>query len=463
MRLAHRLWLFGAALPTVLLAGTLAVVGVGLDKALIHGIDDALRSQAAVEAVSVFDAGFDAPHLHIDRSELARRLGEPPASTALYGAGGLRMLVWPADAALPLTISEIPAKAQLTTVSTAEGEMRELLVPLRGRDRRAYLLMLRRSLAERDAALQAYVSVSLLASVAVALALLLVAGAQVRSIGGRVEALLRHVARVGEGDLDAQLPRDDAGDEISALRDALAEATDARRRAAAAEARLLADAAHELRTPLAAMRLELDLASKPGRSPESLRQAFDSVGEEVDRLARIAEHLLQFDEASRSRPGEEVDLVGLFEQRLQRALPLLESRGVALQRAAGPASVVLRGDADALGRAIDNLLSNAARHAAGVVRSGVTLRDGRVLLSIEDDGPGVPEAEVEAIFAPFHRRERDRDGSGLGLAIVREVAMRHSGEVQTGRSPLGGARFVLDFPLEPASTSASAHASASRP
>lgn len=463
MRLAHRLWLFGAALPTVLLAGTLAVVGVGLDKALVHGIDDALRSQAAVEAVSVFDAEFDAPHLHIDRSELARRLGEPPASTALYGAGGHRMLVWPADAALPLTVAEIPAQARLATVSTAEGEMRELRVPLHGRDHRAYVLLLRRSLAERDAAIRAYVSVSLLASVAVALALLLVAGAQVRSIGGRVDALLRHVARVGEGDLDTQLPRDDTGDEISVLRDALADATDARRRASAVEARLLADAAHELRTPLAAMRLELDLAARPGRSPESLREALDSVGEEVDRLARIAEHLLQLDEASRSRPGADVDLVGLLEQRLQRARPLLLSRGLLLRQEDGPTSVRLQGDADALGRAIDNLLSNAARHAHGAVRCSITLRDGRASLAIEDDGPGIPEAELEAIFAPFHRRERDHEGAGLGLAIVREVAVRHGGEVQTGRSSFGGARFVLDLPLAAAATNASDQASASRP
>ena len=450
MRLATRLWLHGAALPALLLTLALAVVGVGLDRALVHGIDDALRGQAAVEAVSVFDQGIDAPHLHIDRSELVRRLGEPPAATALYGRGGERLLVWPADADLParlLASVEPGTPPQLATVQTAEGAARELMVPLRGPDGVTYRLLLRRSLAERDAALRAYVGVAALALLVMVLALAVAAGAQARGLGRRVAALVEHVARVGAGELGHGPPPDDAGDEIAALRDAVAEATEARRKARLAEERLLADAAHELRTPLAAMRLELDLSLRRERDADALRETLQSVGEEVDRLSRIAEALLQLDASSRGRLDVPVALRPLVERAAARAAGLCAARGVALQVHALEEAQV-DGDADALERALDNLLGNAARFAR--TRVACTLRADGVGFAVEvaDDGPGVPEAEAEAIFAPFHRPDRSAAGAGLGLAIVREVASRHRGQVTLGRAPLGGAAFTLWLPAD---------------
>lgn len=459
MRLTTRLWIHGAVLPATLLAMALLVTGVAVDRLLVHGIDDALRSQAAVEAVSLFDAHQEGAHLHIDRSELARKLGEPPAETALFAPDGSRLVVWPADSTLPqrvdlpspqqsqagstaLRAGDADADAQPTTVETSEGAARELRLRVRAPDGATYLLLLRRSLAERDAALRAFAAVAVAALLAVWLTLFLAAGAQVRSLSGRVGRLVAHVAKVGAGQLDDEPPADDAGDEIAALRHSVAAATAARRDARDAEARLIADAAHELRTPLATMRLEVDLALRRVRDADALRATLERVGTEVDRLTAMTTALLDVEGASRDL-GEQhnVDLRDVVKECVARA-------------GAGPTPTLLpcttpmpmRCDADAIGRAIDNLLANAARFARDRIEVSLRSGDGETVIAVEDDGPGVPPEAAEAIFAPFHRLQRDRDGAGLGLAIVRQTAARHGGSARVVRGPLGGARFELRLP-----------------
>lgn len=448
MRLATRLWWHGAALPAALLTATLLLVGVGLDRALVHAVDDALSSQAAVESVSVFDQGIDGPHLHVDRSELARSLGEAPASTALYGGDGRRMRVWPGDATLPDHLDTPVAEPMVPTLRTVRHEgssARELVLQVVGPDGGAYHLLLRRSLAERDAAMGAYAAVSMFSLLLVVLALGLSARSQVRGLDSRVRALVEHVERVGGGADDAAPPPDTVGDEISALRDAVAQSTAARARAKRAEARLLADAAHELRTPLAAMRLEIDLALRRGRGADADRQTLESVAEEVDRLTRIAESLLQLETPGGTQRAATTALSDIVKRSVARAKRVAAARGISVEVSA-ERSATLRADRDALERALDNLLDNALRFAASTVRCALRPERGGWAIVVSDDGPGVPPADAEAIFAAFHRRDRSGPGAGLGLTIVRDVANAHGGTITLRATSAGGAEFALWLP-----------------
>jgi signal transduction histidine kinase len=111
------------------------------------------------------------------------------------------------------------------------------------------------------------------------------------------------------------------------------------------------------------------------------------------------------------------------------------------------------GDELALGQVVRNLLDNAARHAHGRVEVSVQRNGHRVVLTVDDDGAGIPEDQRERIFERFVRldeaRARDDGGSGLGLAIVREISRAHGGEAAVNASPLGGARFTVDLPAAP--------------
>lgn len=448
MRLATRLWLHAGLLPAALLALALLASGVALDRLLVHAMDDALSSQAAVEAVSLFDLAGGAPHLHLDRSELARRLGEPPAETALYAADGRRVVVWPADAALPPSVAPaevLPREiASPQTVIDRDGSQRELRLTVRSPAGRPFLLLLRRSLAERDAALQSYSLVAIVALLTVLLTLFVATGAQVRGLAGRVGALVGHVARLERGELDADPPADANADELAALRDALALATQRLRDARVAEERLIADAAHELRTPLATMRMEVDLALRRPRSEAELRQALERSGAEVDRLSALTNRLLELRAGDRTTQPMPLDVAAVAQVSVARFLPLCEDRGIALTLAA-PASAAYVGDAEAIGRALDNLLANASRFANALVEVAVVAAPHGWQISVSDDGPGVPASDVKAVFAPFHRLDRSGAGAGLGLAIVADVARAHGGSVWVEASAYGGARFVLSL------------------
>ena len=448
MRLATRLWLHAGVLPAALLALALLASGVALDRLLVHAMDDALSAQAAVEAVSLFDLAGGAPHLHLDRSELARRLGEPPAETALYGADGRRVLAWPADAALPASVapSEVLPReiASPQTVRDGDRSQRELRLTVRSPAGRPYLLLLRRSLAERDAALQSYTVVAIVALLTVLLTLFVATGAQVRGLAGRVGALVGHVARLERGELDLDPPSDGTADELAALRDALALATQRLRDARLAEERLIADAAHELRTPLATMRMELDLALRRQRSEAQMRDALARTGNEVDRLAQLTNRLLELRAGDRTVQRAPLDLAAVANASVARFRPLCADRGLSLAIDA-PADAPYVGDGEAIGRALDNLLANAARFARNRLVVGLTAAPHGWQLRVGDDGPGVPEAEVHAVFAPFHRLDRSAPGAGLGLAIVADVARAHGGSVWVEQSPLGGACFVVSL------------------
>ncbi len=224
-----------------------------------------------------------------------------------------------------------------------------------------------------------------------------------------------------------------------------------------AQRRFTADASHELRSPLTALRGELELARRRDRSPEEYRRVIDSALEEVERLSRTAEDLLTL---ARSDAGVmqprlvPVDLGQVAREVAGRLRSSAEARGVALEIEADGGPTVVA-DADLVGRLVRNLVENAIKYTPqdGTVWLGVDREDDVGLLLVEDTGPGIPEGDLERVFDRFHRvgdsrtPERDGGGAGLGLAIARSIVEVQGGSLTAENRPDGGARFVARLPL----------------
>jgi two-component system OmpR family sensor kinase len=222
-------------------------------------------------------------------------------------------------------------------------------------------------------------------------------------------------------------------------------------RASSLQRRFTADASHELRGPLTALRGELDLALKRERSPVEYREALERCREEVIRLTRVATDLLTLarNEAGLNAQDQvDVDLRLVAEQVVGRFQAVAAERGLRLGLT-GPAAVV-RGDPAMLERIVGNLVDNAVKHspAGGVITLEIESGDTAGLL-VRDQGAGVPQADQAQLFNRFFRgetRHRDSNSTGLGLAIAKAAAEAHGGRLEfVGNDP--GAVFRLVLPL----------------
>jgi signal transduction histidine kinase len=238
-----------------------------------------------------------------------------------------------------------------------------------------------------------------------------------------------------------------ARDELSELAHTLNRMLDRLAEAARRQREFVSDASHELRSPIAATRAQLEVAlAHPIRSDPSA--VLRGVLAETTRLEVLVADLLALArlEEKHALPHEELDLDDLvFEDAARTRAVAVDTHGVT--------AVKVRGERKSLGHLVRNLLDNAARHAASRVAVSTYLDDdGAAVLLVDDDGPGIPEADRVRVFERFTRlsssRSRDDGGAGLGLALVRRVAEQHGGIVGVQRSPHGGARFEVRLPPE---------------
>ncbi|WP_347976721.1 HAMP domain-containing sensor histidine kinase [Microbacterium sp. ProA8] len=320
------------------------------------------------------------------------------------------------------------------------------------------LVVVREDLDDGDALLLA-VSVeddqSTLATVAVLLAVAVVAVVALVAaitwwVVGRalrpVERIRAEVDDISADRLDRRVAVPASGDEIAALAGTMNRMLARLDAAAAAQRRFVSDASHELRSPLATIRQHAELAQlhPDATSIDDLAGVVHDEGLRMQELVDALLLLTRLDESPVIHQGA-VDLDDLAFAEITR----LRAGGVKVD-GSGVHAARVRGDVRLLGRLVRNLAHNAARHARSAVALGVLERDGQVLLTVDDDGPGVPAAERERIFERFVRldeaRARDAGGSGLGLAIVRAIAEAEGGSVGVEDSPLGGARFSVVLP-----------------
>ncbi|PPS67097.1 MULTISPECIES: sensor histidine kinase [Streptomyces] len=254
-----------------------------------------------------------------------------------------------------------------------------------------------------------------------------------------VEGIRSEMAAITHSeDLARRVPEPDTHDEIARLASTTNETLAALETSVERQRRFVADASHELRSPIASLRTQLEVAAA---HPELLD--LDGAVEDTVRLQRLAADLLLLARLDAGeRPSDaQVDLAGLAREQAEGRT------GVTVD--AEPVEVA--GSRGQLGRVLANLLDNAQRHARSAVTVSVRREGDRAVVGVADDGDGVPEDDRERIFERFVRldaaRSRDDGGAGLGLAIARDVAVRHGGTLTAGRGPAGGALFELRLPL----------------
>jgi signal transduction histidine kinase len=260
-----------------------------------------------------------------------------------------------------------------------------------------------------------------------------------RRLTKRLERVATGVERWGKGDL-AHRVAVEGQDEVATLAITFNKAAGQVDALMAQQRQMLANASHELRSPLARLRMALELLSEEPTPEQRTRLIDDSRRDIVDLDALIEELLLmaRADGRTPRRPFETVDLRALIGSEAARIGPNVVVDGPAVD---------LQGDPLLLRHLVRNLLENAQRHGQGKdVKARLATTDVSVVLAVEDGGPGIPETERERIFAPFQQLNREA-GFGLGLALVRQVARYHGGEAYALGQPAGaGSRFEVVLP-----------------
>ena len=281
--------------------------------------------------------------------------------------------------------------------------------------------------------------------------LLLIAGTAIaalvvfRPAQARLRALEDAANRFGEGDLSARAPAI-GGDEVAAVAEAfnrmaadlsarqaqLVEADRARRQ-------LLADVSHELMTPLTAIRGYAETLALPQFVPPTTegQRAVRVIQEEGERIERLVKDLLdlaRFEAGGFSLEYDNVDIDEIFERVSERHAQLAQEKGVEIVIEPHADDIRMVGDPMRLEQAVQNLAANALRHTApgGAVRLGAGRADGRIRLTVTDNGAGIPPEHVPHVFDRFYKADQSRlhaGGSGLGLSIVRAIVERHGGTV----------------------------------
>lgn len=277
----------------------------------------------------------------------------------------------------------------------------------------------------------------------------------VRRLTRRLERLQAGVEALGAGDLTARVPVQ-GRDEVAALAASFNRSAERIEALMRAQKALLANASHELRSPLARLKMATALLADPQATAGQTEAERAALREELERnvgeLDALIEEILLASrlDAEADMAHTPVDLLALLAEEAGRAQATLsvEPTGAA-DAAHGGAAATVSGDARLLRRLIRNLLDNARRHGAGsavaiVLRPAVP----GPVVEVLDRGPGVPEAERERIFEPFHRLAGHGEaagGVGLGLALVRQIAARHGASVRCLPRDGGGSRFVVAF------------------
>ncbi|MBU0562169.1 MAG: HAMP domain-containing protein [Gammaproteobacteria bacterium] len=275
----------------------------------------------------------------------------------------------------------------------------------------------------------------------------------VRQLEQRLSVLEGAATRIAAGNLETRVP-DVGTDSVGRLAAAFNGMARHLQRLLAVQREMVSAVAHELRTPVARLRFGLEMSAE-AQTDEARRKYLEGMDGDIDDLDALVDEMLVYSRLERGSPTlhfQQVDLGALVDQVIGELAPLRPdvsvSRGECTTAADG--SCWAEAEPQYLRRALSNLINNAMRHANSRVQVSFAIDGQTVRLEVDDDGPGVPEADWEKVFTPFLRlddsRTRASGGHGLGLSIVRRIIYWHGGRSQLGHSDLGGARFSLVWP-----------------
>ena len=274
-----------------------------------------------------------------------------------------------------------------------------------------------------------------------------------KALTGRIGALLRAIQIVREGKYSHRVQMK-GGDELSQLADEFNQLTDRLQTTDEVRRRFVSDASHELKTPLASIRLLSDsILHSDNIDLETTREFVEDIGEEAERLTRISERLLTLTRLDAQLEVERIAVdLGKVVRKVEHMLrPLAQANGITLESGLVEGCLV-DAVADDLYQIAFNLVENAIKYnrPEGIVMTGVCREGDEVVLRVEDTGVGIPEEDMDKIFNRFYRvdkaRSRAAGGTGLGLSIVRDMAKQHGGTVSVSRREPEGSCFTVRFP-----------------
>lgn len=456
LRTRFALWLGTLLLAALAAFGT--VVYLIVSGWLAASVDDSLRLSAAqLIATSDVDHGrIDVPDdsLTID-AQVAEELRAQGFTIQVFSPAGRLVESFGPFATLPLEPADLQAakegRAGLATRAdpAGTGSVRVLSEGVPGDTGVAAVVQVSQSLGATDAVRRTLFSALLLGSPILVLAAALggyfLAGRALAPIDEITGAARRISTENLSGRLDLPASRDEVG-RLAATFDAmLARLEEGFER----ERRFAHDAAHELRTPLAAMQSILTVIAERRRTAEDYEDALADIADETRRLSLLTDDLLRLARAEYpTEPDEDVDLSVLVPDVVDTMRPAASAKGLALRCEMAP-DVRVVGDTDALIRLLLNLLENAVKFTGeGGIDVGGTASDGSVVLTVRDTGEGIAAADLPHVFERFYRADEARNtpGTGLGLAICANIARAHGGRI-TVASTLGeGSTFTVVLP-----------------
>lgn len=408
--------------------GALALLGVLVGALLWRAEVQAVEDEVSAQASALASLARRAPRaLPADAETLLLREGRASAGLVRRGEG----VLWAGGGAAP----EALLRAAPNGVSRS-GDF----VVVRVGDGPVWVAVAR-SLAPTRRTLERYA----LTTSVVGLGLVALAGVLTALLVGRALASLQRLEqRVRRLDAPEPVPGVNARDEVGTLARALDVSLSELREQRAREERFLANASHELRTPIAALLADVQHTLSRPRPPEEDRATLKRAERAALRLQDLTANLLTLSRARSAPERFETDLLDLAGDVVDRLAPLAIARGLDLVLDGESASA--RVDAALVTRALENLVGNALKFTReGEVRVTARPRGEFAEVLVEDTGPGLPE-EAEALFEPFSRGNTKGEGFGLGLAVVREVVEAHGGRVRFERRGAGGTRVRMVLP-----------------
>jgi signal transduction histidine kinase len=424
------------AASVAVLAGALLIGAVALVVSLNAALAREARASATLRATDVarvMAAGGD---------PVAAVAGDDDVAMQVLDADGRVVAASPNLAGRPPLVDLAPGQSRVTDVPFDDDPFVAVAAPAGDRT-----VLLGQSL---DAVRTSTRTLTTLLVIGLPLMVALVGVTTWRAVGralAPVDSMRAEVDAISAAELYRRVSQPQTGDEVSRLAATMNRMLDRVEEAQNRQRRFVADASHELRSPIAAIRQHAEVAlAHPSRAPalagtahaESLRM--QALVEDLLLLARADEDGLRL-----RRTAVDLDDLVLAEAARVRASAdvRVDTTGVSAAR--------VDGDPTTLRRMLTNLVDNAVRHARQRIAFSLTERDGSAVLHVDDDGPGVPAHERDRVFERFVRlddaRARTDGGSGLGLAIVAEIVRAHHGTTVIADAPLGGARVTVRLPL----------------
>ncbi len=454
-----RLTIWYVALLAVILAALGGFLVFRLRADLVHGIDQSLDVRAAQISLGLqngcegeFQDVSDASLAGLPQGESAAQLLSP-AGEVLESSGDAmaqRSLISPATLAGALQ----GRRARATVASGIDGEPFRILSVRLPKGSCNGVIVVATSLDDVNRSVHRLLVLLLVAGPAA----LVAAGAGgwmlARKALSPVARMTREASELGVGRLDERIDVPTSSDELHHLATTLNSMLDRLQRGVEEKRRFVADASHDLRTPLAVMRSELDVSLRaPGLTADS-KEVLTSTLDEVERMSRIVESLLtlaRIDEGSLELLREPVELRGLAEAVVRSMSSLASERGVSVE--VDGVGETVRADRTRLEQVLTNLMSNALRYSetGADVRVSLWCEGSEAGMTVRDSGPGVSPEVLPRIFERFVRADASRTGedggSGLGLAICREIVEAHGGRIWVDSAPGRGSAFSFALPI----------------